>query len=301
MILEWWKGNEWLQDRGVGGLSEWLMDDGEISGSGRRLAGVIGWLCCKQCWVNIRLDVTIISSLDLFIFPHTSVTFCTFLSPKYSWYLFSLTLLPLPPHSSLLLLIVFSASFFSLSISEIFCHFCLSVCLSFIGSAWCECPASEETGISLRVRNLTAQIRWHNETWQITAAVQKLTVLSERHWEWAGTKERERERETLRCAMWVFWSNECVGLLCMCMHMGYLKRKLMRLYVHASVYRHWWPVPVLNRLHTVSACVIHCRAYAHVFVGFPKLDIVIISSSSSSSLNPLHSWTSHLIKKIQGG
>ena len=95
MISEWWKGNKWPQDRGVGGLCEWLMDDVEISGSGRRLAGVIGWLCCKQCWVNIQLDVTIISSLDLFIFLHTSVTFCTFLSPKYAKYLFSLIL---PPH-----------------------------------------------------------------------------------------------------------------------------------------------------------------------------------------------------------
>lgn len=66
---------------------------------------------------------------------------------------------------------------------------CLSVCLCAICSAWCECLALEETGVSLCVRNLTAQITWHNETWQITAAVQKLTVLSERHWKWAEAGE----------------------------------------------------------------------------------------------------------------
>lgn len=35
---------------------------------------------------------------------------------------------------------------------------CLSVCLSAICGGWCERLASDETGVSLRVRNLTAQI-----------------------------------------------------------------------------------------------------------------------------------------------
>lgn len=92
------------------------------------------------------------------------------------------------------------ASCFLLTISQIFLPFyslhlsvplsvCLAICLFAICSAWCECLAIEETGVSLCVRNLTAQITWHNETRQITAAVQKLTVPSERHWKWAKAGE----------------------------------------------------------------------------------------------------------------
>lgn len=89
--------------------------------------------------------------------------------PSSNLYFISQTPISLPSDSSAL---SYFLPFYSL---------CLLLCLSAICSAWRECLALEETGVSLCVRNLTAQITWHNETWQVTAAVQKLTVESGRH------------------------------------------------------------------------------------------------------------------------
>lgn len=65
-----------------------------------------------------------------------------------------------------------------------------SLYLFFFLLCWCECLALKETGISLCVRNLTAQITRCNETWQATAAVQKVTVL--RDTERKGRQKREK-------------------------------------------------------------------------------------------------------------
>lgn len=111
--------------------------------------------------------------LSLYSFlSHVTFTFCSLQCPEYCKYLLSLTPLSLPSHSSPLFTITPPQHLYFCPVSQtvFFCFFCLftlslSLCLSCLSvslpsaaPSWCECLAFEETGVSLCVRNLTAQI-----------------------------------------------------------------------------------------------------------------------------------------------
>lgn len=175
--------------------------------------------CCTECWVNTRLSASLSHFLFVLLlrsgFHHTTFTFI-------------LAHLGLPNiHIFFVILGLFPLSFrlvkFALSRS-LSLSVCPSVYLSAsaICSAWCECLALDETGVSLHVRNLTAQITWHNETWQIAAAVQKQTMLSERHGKWAK-REREKWDHIKMCNVHCCLNEWVSGpVLYMCIHMGQL-------------------------------------------------------------------------------
>lgn len=166
--------------------------------------------------------------------------------------------------------------------------FFVSVCLSAICSAWRECLALEETGVSLCVRNLTAQITWHNETWQVTAAVQKLTVKSERYWKWVERDNVSNVHYCLNecvsvcaCISWCFSIIVCIVCACMCL-----------LLLTACAW-----TKLLAYKQDVRSRVVYMCMCLWAFHNLTELS----AAAAAAVFNPFHSWTSHLIKKRQGG
>lgn len=114
--------------------------------------------------------------------------------------------------------------------------------------------------------------------------------------EWETAKmsggKRERGDGVQMCSVHVCM-NDCVGLHCMCTWASSCIRWCSCMCTYCTS-----PLTAsacAESLVLKSVCVPVSCVHAHVFVSFPKLHRVI--SSGSSSLNPLHSWTSHLIKK----
>lgn len=178
MISGWWEGTDGFKaEAWKGGARDWWM-------MGRlKWEGVIWWLS-DTVLVKRQLNASIFSSsapsASLSLSPFSVLNTLNIYSP---WLLFPFLLIHLVFYHYSVPNIFPSPISLSLSHS-----LCPSVCLSAICAAWCECLAFEETGVSLCVRNLTAQITWHDETWQITAVHPDSDSA-----EWETLRERERE------------------------------------------------------------------------------------------------------------
>lgn len=183
MISDWWKGMNGFK---MEGWKDRARDWGMMA----RLK----WEETGGCYLLVMLHKVLDQHTAQCLYPfiHSSLHSS---EPRQCLHLFWVYLFLLPNHPFSLTQLLFpflvishyyhrSFSFPSISRFAFLLSLCLPVflCVSAICIAWCECLALKETDVSLCVRNLTAQTTWHNETWQITAAVQKLT---ERHRKWA--------------------------------------------------------------------------------------------------------------------
>lgn len=170
------EGNEWLWDGGLGGRSEGLMDHGEIKVGG-------DWLM-----LSVMLPTVLGQHAAPCLYPFnlSSLPFlesvCSPSTPFLFSFFFKTSTLCLLPNMLRVFTVLNIQNIYSLWLSFLFllshlssydysspASFCipsvrfffafslsLSVSLPSAAPGWCECLAFEETGISLRVRNVTA-------------------------------------------------------------------------------------------------------------------------------------------------